>query len=95
MFRWVERSSVEEEILCQFTFPERPGALMNFLDSFGPRPRWNTSLFHYREGRAGANVLVGIQVPEQEMVEFRNRAQVLGYEYVLVNEDTVFKLLMH
>ncbi|CAN6921685.1 unnamed protein product [Brassica oleracea] len=88
------RSSVEEEVLCQFTFPERPGALMNFLDSFSPR--WNISLFHYRaEGGAGANVLVGIQVPEQEMVEFRNRAQVLGYEYVLVSEDTIFKLLMH
>ena len=40
-------------------------------------------------------MLVGIQVPEQEMEEFRNRAQVLGYEYVLVSEDTVFKLLMH
>ncbi|KAF8045429.1 hypothetical protein N665_4950s0001, partial [Sinapis alba] len=40
------RSSVEEEVLCQFTFPERPGALMNFLDSFSPR--WNISLFHYR-----------------------------------------------
>ncbi|KAL0719606.1 hypothetical protein Bca4012_068930 [Brassica carinata] len=88
------RSSVEEEVLCQFTFPERPGALMNFLDSFSPR--WNISLFHYRaEGGAGANVLVGIQVSEQDMEEFRNRAQVLGYEYVLVSEDTVFKLLMH
>ncbi|KAL0744031.1 hypothetical protein Bca4012_085544 [Brassica carinata] len=87
------RSSVENEVLCQFTFPERPGALMNFLDSFSPR--WNISLFHYRaEGAAGANVLVGIQVPEHEMEEFRNRAQVLGYEYVLVSEDINFKLLM-
>ena len=33
------RTSVEEEVLCQFTFPERAGALMNFLDSFSPR--WN------------------------------------------------------
>ncbi|KAJ4893259.1 hypothetical protein Rs2_20053 [Raphanus sativus] len=87
------KSSVENEVLCQFTFPERPGALMKFLDSFSPR--WNISLFHYRaEGAAGANVLVGIQVPEQEMEEFRNRAQVLGYEYVLVSEDINFKLLM-
>ncbi|CAN6802007.1 unnamed protein product [Brassica oleracea] len=31
------RSSVEEEVLCKFTFPERPCALMNFLDSFSPR----------------------------------------------------------
>ncbi|KAH0850081.1 hypothetical protein HID58_007945 [Brassica napus] len=89
-----ERSSIGEEILCQFSFPERHGALINFLDSFSPR--WNISLFHYRaEGGAGANVLVGIQVPEQNMAYFRNRAQVLGYEYVLVIEDTVFKLLMH
>ncbi|KAL0696076.1 hypothetical protein Bca4012_063256 [Brassica carinata] len=88
------RSSVAEEILCQFSFPERPGALMNFLDFF--IPCWNISLFHYcAEGGAGANVLVGIQVLEQNMVDFRNRAQVLGYEYVSVNEDTVFKLLMH
>ncbi|KAF3514186.1 hypothetical protein HID58_053505 [Brassica napus] len=88
------RSSVEEEVLCRFTFPERPGALMNFLDSFSPR--WNISLFHYRaEGGAGANVLVGIQVSDQEIEEFRNRAQVLGYEYVLVSEDAIFNLLMH
>lgn len=40
------RTSVEDEILCRFTFPERPGALMNFLDTFSPR--WNISLFHYR-----------------------------------------------
>ena len=47
-----------------------------------------------KQGAAGANVLVGIQVPENEMEEFRNRAQVLGYEYVLVSEDINFKLLM-
>ncbi|KFK38389.1 hypothetical protein AALP_AA3G107100 [Arabis alpina] len=88
------RSSVEDEILCRFTFPERPGALMNFLDTFSPR--WNISLFHYRaQGETGANVLVGIQVLEQEMEEFRNRAQALGYEYFLVSDDDNFKLLMH
>ncbi|CAH2054268.1 unnamed protein product [Thlaspi arvense] len=88
------RSTVEDEVLCRFTFPERPGALMNFLDSFSPR--WNISLFHYRaQGQTGANVLVGIQVPKQEMEEFQNQAQVLGYEYSLVTEDVNFKLLMH
>lgn len=39
-------SNVEDELLCRFIFPERPGALMNFLDCFSPR--WNISLFHYR-----------------------------------------------
>lgn len=40
------RTHVHNELLCRFTFPERPGALMKFLDAFSPR--WNISLFHYR-----------------------------------------------
>ncbi|CAN6464986.1 unnamed protein product [Victoria cruziana] len=40
------RSNVKNELLCRFVFPERPGALMKFLNSFSPR--WNISLFHYR-----------------------------------------------
>ncbi|XP_010543484.1 PREDICTED: threonine dehydratase biosynthetic, chloroplastic [Tarenaya hassleriana] len=87
------RSTVQDELLCRFTFPERPGALMMFLDSFSPR--WNISLFHYRaQGETGANVLVGIQVPEHEMEEFGKRADTLGYEYELVSNNEDFKLLM-
>lgn len=40
------RTDVQNEVLCRFVFPERPGALMKFLDVFSPR--WNISLFHYR-----------------------------------------------
>lgn len=39
------KSNVENEVLCRFIFPERPGALEKFLDAFSPR--WNISLFHY------------------------------------------------
>ncbi|MBA0558406.1 hypothetical protein Golob_015425 [Gossypium lobatum] len=88
------RSDVENEVLCRFIFPERPGALMKFLDTFSPR--WNISLFHYRgQGETGANVLVGIQVSKSEEDEFIHRADSLGYEYVLVNDDENFQLLMH
>lgn len=88
------RSNIQNEVLCRFTFPERPGALMKFLDSFSPR--WNISLFHYRgKGETGANVLVGIQVPRNEMDEFHDRANRLGYDYKLVNNDDYFQLLMH
>ncbi|RDX67155.1 Threonine dehydratase biosynthetic, chloroplastic [Mucuna pruriens] len=88
------RSNVQNEVLCRFTFPERPGALMKFLDSFSPR--WNISLFHYRgEGETGANVLVGIQVPKNEMDVFHERANRLGYDYKVVNNDDDFQLLMH
>lgn len=88
------RLSVENEVLCHFIFPERPGALMKFLDAFSPR--WNISLFHYRgQGETGANVLVGIQVPENELAEFHNRADSLGYDYAVVTDDNNFELLMH
>ncbi|OMO81961.1 hypothetical protein CCACVL1_12132 [Corchorus capsularis] len=88
------RLDVENEVLCRFTFPERPGALMKFLDAFSPR--WNISLFHYRgEGETGANVLVGIQVAKSEMEEFIHRADSLGYDYELVTDDKNFQLLMH
>ncbi|KAJ1419476.1 Tryptophan synthase beta subunit-like PLP-dependent enzyme [Sesbania bispinosa] len=88
------RSNVQNEVLCRFTFPERPGALMKFLDSFSPR--WNISLFHYRgEGETGANILVGIQVPKSEMDEFHERANRLGYDYKVVTNDDDFQLLMH
>ncbi|MED6182129.1 Threonine dehydratase biosynthetic, chloroplastic [Stylosanthes scabra] len=88
------RSNVQNEVLCRFIFPERPGALMKFLDSFSPR--WNISLFHYRGmGETGANVLVGIQVPKNEMDEFHGSANRLGYDYTVVNNDDDFQLLMH
>ncbi|KAI9154115.1 hypothetical protein LWI28_021149 [Acer negundo] len=88
------RLDLENEVLCRFVFPERPGALVKFLDAFSPR--WNISLFHYRgQGETGANVLVGIQVSKNDMEEFRNRANSLGYDYVVVTDDNNFQLLMH
>ncbi|XP_010933388.1 threonine dehydratase biosynthetic, chloroplastic [Elaeis guineensis] len=87
------RSNVQDELLCRFIFPERPGALMKFLDAFSPR--WNISLFHYRaQGDTGANVLVGIQVPEEDMEEFTKQANNLGYEYTYEVTDEVYRLLM-
>ncbi|XP_020098411.1 threonine dehydratase biosynthetic, chloroplastic [Ananas comosus] len=87
------RSNVPDELLYRFIFPERPGALMKFLDAFSPR--WNISLFHYRaQGETGANVLVGIQVPKEEMDEFKNQAENLGYEYTSEMNNEAYRLLM-
>ncbi|XP_074569047.1 threonine dehydratase 1 biosynthetic, chloroplastic-like [Curcuma longa] len=87
------RSNVQNEILCRFIFPERPGALMKFLDSFSPR--WNISLFHYRaQGETGANVLVGIQVPREDLEEFKTRAENVGYEYTYQMNNEAYRLLM-
>ncbi|KAJ4980123.1 hypothetical protein NE237_010903 [Protea cynaroides] len=88
------RSNLKNELLCRFVFPEKPGALMKFLDTFSPR--WNISLFHYRgQGETGANVLVGIQVPSAEMDEFKDLANSVGYEYAIETNNKAFQLLMH
>ncbi|KAH9318547.1 hypothetical protein KI387_020316 [Taxus chinensis] len=87
------RSNVENELICRFVFPERPGALMKFLDTFSPR--WNISLFHYRaQGEMGANVLVGMQVPEEDLEEFSARASTLGYEYKDERQNEALTLLL-
>lgn len=68
----------ENELLYRFEFPERPGALMRFLDSMGEG--WNISLFHYRNhGADYGRVLAGIQVPPGDKRAFRDFLARLGY----------------
>ena len=67
-----------DERLVRFNFPERPGALMRFLDVLGGR--WNISLFHYRNhGADFGRVLAGFEVPPTETVAFESFLQRLGY----------------
>lgn len=47
------------------------------------------------QGEAGANVLVGIQVPSSEMDEFRERADNLGFMYAIESDNEVYEVLMH
>jgi threonine dehydratase len=69
-----------DELLYRFEFPERPGALMRFLDSMSAG--WNISLFHYRNhGADHGRVLCGIQVPPGEKKEFQRFLDRLGYEH--------------
>jgi threonine dehydratase len=74
------RAEAEHEVLYSFSFPERAGALMQFLDAM--RHPWNISLFHYRNhGSDYGRVLAGIQVPPEEMGSFQAFLDRLGYEY--------------
>ena len=60
---------VAAERVCRFEFPERPGALLQFLDALGGR--WNISLFHYRNhGADFGRVLVAFEVPDDERPAF-------------------------
>jgi threonine dehydratase len=68
------------ERLFRFEFPERPGALMRFLSRMSPN--WNISLFHYRnEGADFGRILVGIQVPPGDDLEFKAFLSTLGYRH--------------
>ena len=70
--------SVEHERVFRFEFPERPGALMTFLDMLGGR--WNISMFHYRNhGAAYGRVMVGIQVPPQDKRQFDDFLRLINY----------------
>jgi threonine dehydratase len=81
------------EMLYRFEFPERPGALMNFLDKMGHT--WNISLFHYRNhGADFGRVLVGMQVPPAEKQDFQKFLQNLGYEYAEETGNPAYKLFL-
>jgi threonine dehydratase len=82
-----------DELLYRFEFPERPGALMRFLDSMAPN--WNISLFHYRnQGGDVGRILVGLQVPKKEMKAFREFLASLGYRYWDESDNPVYKLFL-
>ena len=84
---------VAHEILYRFEFPERPGALMKFLNSM--RHGWNISLFHYRNhGADYGRVLVGIQVPPGDTASFRASLAKLGYPYSDESKNPAFRLFL-
>ena len=84
---------IENEILYRFEFPERPGALMNFLSKMSAG--WNISLFHYRNhGADYGRVLVGMQVPPAEMKQFAEFLKSLGYAHWNEINNPAYKLFL-
>jgi threonine dehydratase len=81
------------EMLYRFEFPERPGALVQFLHGMGSD--WNITLFHYRNhGADVGRVLVGLQVPARERPAFRNFLRRLGYEYADESRNPAYRLFL-
>jgi threonine dehydratase len=84
---------VSNEVLYRFQFPERPGALLDFLTRIGKR--WNISLFHYRNhGAAYGRVLVGLQTPIEARKELVSYLDKLGYRYWEETENPAYKLFL-
>ena len=81
------------ERLFRFWFPERPGALTNFLADMGEG--WNISLFHYRnQGGEFGRVLIGLEIPEQNEQKLEQFLDNLGYHYIEETDDAAYKLFL-
>ena len=81
------------ERLYRFEFPERPGALLRFLNHMGQQ--WNISLFHYRNhGADYGRVLVGIQIPNGDEAEYHKFLQGLGYRWWEESENPAYRLFL-
>jgi threonine dehydratase len=84
---------VKHERLCRFEFPERPGALTEFLDKLGGR--WNISLFHYRNhGADFGRVLAGFEVEEPDLPAFRTFLDGLGYPYAPESDNPAYQFFL-
>ncbi len=84
---------VTDERLFRFEFPERPGALADFLRAVGGR--WNISLFHYRNhGAAYGRVLCGLQVPRAQRAECRRTLDALGYVWADESDNPAYTLFL-
>ena len=82
-----------DERLYRFVFPERPGALLRFLDAL--RADWNISLFHYRnQGSDDGRVLVGLQVPRRDDAAFAAFLDELAYPYADESANPVYRLFL-
>ena len=84
---------VSDERVMRFEFPERPGALFNFLSKLGGR--WNISMFHYRNhGAADGRVVAGLQVPEDERHLVAAALDAIGYPYWDETDNPAYQLFL-
>jgi threonine dehydratase len=84
---------VEDERLFRFEFPERPGALSNFLERMSQG--WNITMFHYRNhGADFGRVLVGMQVPAGQQRQFARFLSQLNYRYWDESANPAYRLFL-
>jgi threonine dehydratase len=85
---------LEDEVIFRFQFPERPGALLKFLN--GLSGHWNISLFHYRNhGADYGRVLAGIQVPAAERAQLKRSLDDLGYPYWDESDNPAYRSFLN
>ena len=85
--------AVSNERMFRFEFPERPGALLDFLNAIGTD--WNISLFHYRNhGSDYGRILAGIDVPQEETAELEAHLAELGYPHWEESDNPAYTMFL-
>jgi threonine dehydratase len=85
--------AISNERMFRFEFPERPGALLDFLNAIGTE--WNISLFHYRNhGSDYGRILAGIDVPQEETAELEAHLAELGYPHWEESDNPAYRLFL-
>lgn len=85
---------IKNEKVFSFAFPERPGALMSFLEGLGHT--WNISMFHYRNhGAAFGRVLAGLQISPEESEKFKLYLSNHGYSFIEQTENPAYTLFLN
>ncbi|MFD2648282.1 threonine ammonia-lyase, biosynthetic [Devosia albogilva] len=84
---------LDNETVYRFQFPERPGALLKFLE--GLNDAWNITLFHYRNhGADYGRVLVGVEVPEATRGDFLTHVEAIGFPYWEETENPAYRMFL-
>ena len=88
-----ERIASQGELIFRVQFPERPGALMDFLTSLGDK--WNITLFHYRnQGAAYGRVLIGFQVDRDQKSKLKTHLLKTGFPYWDESSNSAYKAFL-
>ncbi|MFT5578158.1 MAG: threonine dehydratase [Paraglaciecola psychrophila] len=86
-------AEIQQELLYRFEFPERPGALLQFLSQLGHK--WNISMFHYRNhGSAFGRVLLGVQASKQERGALKASFDELQYSYIEETDNPAYQMFL-
>ena len=81
------------ELLYRFEFPERPGALINFLKNM--KSNWTISVFHYRNyGSDVGKIVIGVLIDRNEIIDWNKFIKFLGYKYWDETNNQTYKLFL-
>jgi len=82
-----------QERLYRFEFPERPGALLDFVNAL--HPAWTISIFHYRNhGSDVGRIVVGVEVPEADGRAWEAVLTALGFPWREETANPAYRLFL-